>query len=102
MWKSLGDVPMEPSSSPDCDMLEASSVQLCPHRSICRWGWGHHSMGIPWPYGSLVGHWTSGKSLSVLDYPLKAVWELYKESDARVTDEGEAESSERASPPYVQ
>lgn len=49
-----------------------------------------------------VGHWTSGKSLSVLDYPLEAVWELYKESDARVTDEGEAESSERAAPPYVQ
>lgn len=48
MWKLLGDVPMEPSSSQDCVVLEASSVQLCPHRSICRWAWGGHcSMGIP-------------------------------------------------------
>lgn len=54
MWKSLGDVPMEPSSSQDCVVLEASSVQLCPHRSICRWGWG---VTAPWGYPGHMGLW---------------------------------------------
>lgn len=43
-------------------------------------------MGKPKPYGSLVGHWTSGRSLSDLDYLLEEVWELYKETDDRITD----------------
>jgi hypothetical protein len=43
-------------------------------------------MEKPWPYGSLVGHWTSRKGLSDLDYPFEVVWELYKETGARVTE----------------